>query len=174
MQKIKLFRDIEGNILDIGGGGEGIIGRLYPTQAIVIDNRKDELLEAPKGPIKLIMDAREMCFVDECFDNVTAFYSFMFINKDDHPKVIKEISRVLKDGGRLYVWDTKIEEANPFLADIEITIDEQVISTTYGVGKKDAYQDAEYFRKLISTSGFKLIEESTEGEHFYQCWKNLG
>jgi ubiquinone/menaquinone biosynthesis C-methylase UbiE len=98
----------------------------------------------------------------------------MFINKNDHPKVIGEISRVLRRGGTLYLWDTKIEEANPFLTDIEITIDEQVISTTYGVGKKDAYQDAEYFRKLISTSGFTLIEESTEGEHFYQCWKNLG
>lgn len=60
MQKVELIREIKGNILDIGGGGEGIIGRLYPTQAIVIDNRKDELLEAPRGPIKLVMDARKM------------------------------------------------------------------------------------------------------------------
>lgn len=37
-------------ILDIGGGGEGIIGMRYSNRVISIDTRKDELEEAPTGP----------------------------------------------------------------------------------------------------------------------------
>ena len=33
-------------MLDIGGGGEGVIGRLYGRQVVAIDNRQEELDEA--------------------------------------------------------------------------------------------------------------------------------
>ena len=46
---IILKHELEGSILDIGGGGEGTIGRLYGTQVIAIDNRQEELDEAPEG-----------------------------------------------------------------------------------------------------------------------------
>ena len=46
---IILEHELEGSILDIGGGGEGTIGRLYGTQVIAIDNRQEELDEAPEG-----------------------------------------------------------------------------------------------------------------------------
>ena len=41
----RVFLDgtLKGSILDIGGGGEGIIGRLYKEQVIAIDNRQEEL-----------------------------------------------------------------------------------------------------------------------------------
>ncbi len=78
---IELTKNIRGNILDIGGGGEGIIGRIYPERTISIDIRKEELEEAPEGPIKIVMDAKNMSFMDNCFDNVAAFYSFMFMIK---------------------------------------------------------------------------------------------
>lgn len=41
--RINLKKELKGDILDIGGGGEGIIGRLYTNQVISIDNRKEEL-----------------------------------------------------------------------------------------------------------------------------------
>lgn len=37
---IQLNRELAGKILDIGGGGEGIIGRLYGRQVTAIDNRQ--------------------------------------------------------------------------------------------------------------------------------------
>ena len=43
---IKLQADLRGSILDIGGGGEGVIGRLYGRQVVAIDNRQEELDEA--------------------------------------------------------------------------------------------------------------------------------
>lgn len=44
---IEMQRDIKGSILDIGGGGEGIIGQIYRDKVIAIDNCRQELDEAP-------------------------------------------------------------------------------------------------------------------------------
>lgn len=76
MKKIILRKEITGNIHDIGGGGEGIIGSIYTEQVIAIDNRLNELEEAPDGPIKIVMYARQLSFEGECFesDNQGDFY----------------------------------------------------------------------------------------------------
>jgi ubiquinone/menaquinone biosynthesis C-methylase UbiE len=61
-----------GLILDIGGGGEGVIGRLFGSRVVAIDPLQRELEEAPVGPLKVVMDARELKFLDGSFDTVTA------------------------------------------------------------------------------------------------------
>ena len=50
----------EGFVLDIGGGGEGVIGRLKGKDVVAIDIRRDELEEAVEGPLKIVMDARDL------------------------------------------------------------------------------------------------------------------
>jgi len=50
--------DSAGYILDIGGGGEGVIGKLKGEQVIAIDSSKRELEEAAAGPLKIVMDAK--------------------------------------------------------------------------------------------------------------------
>ena len=62
--KIVLQKELQGKILDIGGGGEGIIGRLYGPQVIAIDYRQDELDEAPASCEKRLMDATALDFAD--------------------------------------------------------------------------------------------------------------
>lgn len=57
---IKLNRELNGKILDIGGGGEGIIGRLYTHQVTAIDIRQSELDEAPGDFEKVLMDGNEL------------------------------------------------------------------------------------------------------------------
>jgi hypothetical protein len=49
--------DATGFILDIGGGGEGVIGQLKEKQVIAIDRNRRELEEAPDGPLKIVMNA---------------------------------------------------------------------------------------------------------------------
>src|SRR5690348_1504129 len=71
-----------GYILDIGGGGEGIIGQMKPSQVIAIDLVKRELEEAPPGPLKIVMDATDLKFLDRSFDTVTAFFSLMYMRPD--------------------------------------------------------------------------------------------
>lgn len=71
---VKIEKDIKGSILDIGGGGEGIIGRIYKESVIAIDNRQDEQDKAPDCCEKRLMDARNLLFKEQSFDNVTFFY----------------------------------------------------------------------------------------------------
>jgi hypothetical protein len=48
----------QGLILDIGGGGEGVIGQLKGKQVVAIDLSRQELDEAPGEPLlKIVMDA---------------------------------------------------------------------------------------------------------------------
>ncbi len=90
MTIIKLQRELKGCILDIGGGGEGIIGRMYGWQVTAIDNRQEELDEAPNSSIKILMDAEHLAFLDKTFDNTTFFYSLMYMSKDTQEKAIAE------------------------------------------------------------------------------------
>ncbi len=98
---------IEGGfILDIGGGGEGVIGQLRGKDVVAIDFRKEELLEASDGPLKIIMDAKDLKFLDESFKTATAFFSLMYLKeKEDQLKVFREVARVLKPGGKFHIWE---------------------------------------------------------------------
>ena len=108
-QKVRL-KDFqtEGWILDLGGGGEGIIGQLKGSQVVAIDPVKNELLEAPDGPLKIIMDARKLEFLDESFNMVTAFFTLMYIPAADHPGVLREAWRVLRPSGKLLIWEVAL------------------------------------------------------------------
>lgn len=167
MQKIHLDNSIEGSILDIGGGGEGIMGRIYQSQLIAVDNRQEELDEAPVGFVKQLMDARKLDFAPESFDNVSFFYTFMYIDKADHESVFKEAIRVLRKQGSLYIWDSRISEADPFIIDLEIDAAGQTVRTSYGIYKDDAAQDEKYFVELAQRLGLGLAEQRTEAGQFY-------
>ncbi len=165
-----MVKEIEGSILDIGGGGEGIVYRVYLGQVVSIDNLLEELEESPDGPRKIVMDARQIAIPNEYFDNATAFFSFMYMPKLDHPSVIAEIKRILKNHGNFYLWEPDIETANPFIAELEINANGCQLNTTYGVYKEDTFQNASYYKALLNNRGFKLtLEENTTGR-FYQCW----
>ena len=81
--------DAAGFVLDIGGGGEGVIGRLKGKQVVAIDRSKRELKEAAAGPLKIVMDATDLQFLDQSFGTATAFYTLMYI------KEVDTLSRVL-------------------------------------------------------------------------------
>ena len=103
--EIKDFK-ADGFILDIGGGGEGVIGRLKGIQVIAIDIIKNELLEAADGPFKILMDARDLSFLEASFNTATAFFSLMYIKtKEDQQKIFNEVGRVLKPGGKALVLE---------------------------------------------------------------------
>jgi ubiquinone/menaquinone biosynthesis C-methylase UbiE len=124
-------------ILDIGGGGEGVIGQLAGDQVVAIDRSERELREAPEGPLKIVMDATQLDFLDESFQTVTCFFSLMYMPLDIHLQVFSEITRVLKSGGRCLIWDYTI----PVQGDIQqpigafkltVNLPDRVINTGYG------------------------------------------
>jgi ribosomal protein S18 acetylase RimI-like enzyme len=161
----------DGWILDIGGGGEGVIGRVAGTRVVAIDRLKTELVDAPDGPLKIVMDARDLQFPDAMFAAATAFYSFLYMRDEDLPKVFAEAARVLAPDGQLLVWDTALpprsEEAKDLvLVPITVTLpDGQQISTGYGSPWPAAGRDASHYARLAAAAGLREIRAQQIGHH---------
>lgn len=165
---ITLKKEFNGKILDIGGGGEGVIGRLYTNQVVAIDIRQDELDEAPAGFEKILMDATQLDFKDNSFDHVTSFYTLMFMDTEDQRRAISEAARVLASDGELHIWDCDIPSANPdpFLIDVIVRLPNEQISTTYGVIKQDT-QSEKSIAEMCANAGLKLTGRSQSEYGFY-------
>lgn len=161
----------EGLILDIGGGGEGVIGQLNGPQVIAIDISEEELLDAPPGPLKLVMDARKLTFVPDSFNTATVFFTFMYIKAGDHETVLQQIRRVLKPGGRLLIWDVNFRDRPPDKTRVLFTYTAQLparqIRSGYGVSWPEGVQDLGYWVALCERAGFKAGVEKDWGHWFY-------
>ena len=171
---ITLDKDLNGKILDIGGGGEGIIGQLYTSQVVAIDIRQDELDEAPTEFEKILMDTTHLKFKENSFDHVTSFYTLMYMNTEDQKTAITEASRVLKNNGKLHIWDCDIISAypEPFCIDISIQLPNKHIATTYGITKMDSQDENSITKKCIN-SGLRLVTKKYSKYGFYLCFKKI-
>lgn len=160
-------------ILDIGGGGEGIISQVYGEKVVAIDLSEEELKEAPTNEsLKIIMDARQLNFLDEQFDTVTSFFTFMYINNKDLNQVFKEVKRVLKPGGKLLIWDLKIpkkkeEDKDIFATRLIVKFKNKSIETGYGNLWKDNEQDIKKFSELVLENDLEIINQRKGNQHFY-------
>lgn len=171
---IMLKKEWKGSILDIGGGGEGVIGRLYGKQVLAIDNCQEELDEAPDGFAKVLMDATDLSFEDGCFDHVSFFFSLMFMGGEEQRRALLEAARVLKPGGEMHIWDCDIVSAypEPFCVDVGVQLPGEEIHTTYGIGKRDGQDEASITRMCLD-AGLRLLGRSTETTGFslrFQKW----
>jgi len=151
-------------ILDIGGGGEGIIGKLNGTQVVAIDTSERELAETRNEALKIIMDATDLKFLPNSFDVCTAFFSLMYIPKSEHSKVFEEAHRVLKDTGQFLLWDVHIPrtEMKQFIVPLQVHLPDETVETAYGV--KWQPQDVNHFKELAEEHQFKVVDEWSKGE----------
>jgi len=159
-------------ILDLGGGGEGIIGRLRSRQVVALDIRRDELEESPPGPIKVIADARTLPFLDRSFDAATAFFFLMYVTREDRPAVLAEAHRILKPGGTLRIWDVTIpphEGRSPsaFIVPVHVELPGASVNTGYGVRWDGREMSLESVVALAEAAGFSPVTQSRRGETFH-------
>lgn len=159
-------------ILDLGGGGAGVIGVLRGKQVVAVDNRQDELDESPEGPVKVLADARELPFEEASFDAATAFFFLMYVQPSDRGKILAEAFRVLKPGAALRIWDATIPPAPPkapglFVVPVTALLPGRTLRTAYGAAWKSRTLDPDAVVGEAGAAGFELVgrEEWKSGFH---------
>lgn len=161
--------DAEGFILDIGGGGEGIIGKLNGRDVVAIDLSSEELEETENDALKIVMDATDLKFVPSTFAAATSFFTLLYVDREKQEKVFSEVRRVLRDGGRFLIWDVRIPdeaEGKPFfLVQLEVSLPDEAVTTGYGV--KKSFQDMDRFKDLAARTGFEVGDEWSRDDLFH-------
>jgi len=163
---------LDGRILDIGGGGEGVISRHAGDAVIVIDKLKGELEESPDVGIKIVMDATDMKFLDDTFDHATCFFSLMYMSDETIEKTLHEAYRVLKIGGCLWIWDVTIPPSDgegTFVMQLEIQLAGEKITTGYGIGWGNGHkgQTLDDIRGLCQGIGLDVVESAESGQTLF-------
>jgi len=165
--------DTVGLILDIGGGGRGVIGELKGQQVIAIDPSKPELEGAADGPLKIIMDATNLQFLDETFHTATSFYTLMYIKTfEAHEKVFVEVYRVLASGGRFLIWDANFparidKQKDIAVFPLTVKLPEEEIDTAYGVLWPENGRIVSYYLQLADDAGFEVVSTREDGQQLF-------
>ena len=173
IQEITLNKFSEdGLIVDIGGGGEGLVSRIDGARVCAIDYRISEIREAQiHNPSSnwFVSDARCLCFRDETFDIATLWFSMGYLrtqkNKD---LVLREAHRVLKSGGLLSIFASHITcLEDVFIIHLRFTLPDGTVSQTgYGV-RGNQNQTLECVKRLLNQIGFRILS-SEESDFWFQ------
>ncbi|MHA1228698.1 MAG: class I SAM-dependent methyltransferase [Candidatus Hodarchaeales archaeon] len=167
---LSTFSCRQGWVLDIGGGGEGVIGHLLGKRVIAIDKSREELEETQNESLKIIMDARNLLFLDNVFQTITMFFTLMFLQENEIEIVFNEISRVLIKEGDLFIWDITIEDneiAGKKYVQLPLTVilpyGKRIMT---GYGTKAKKQNIEDFINLATKHQLALLEKSKNDKTF--------
>jgi SAM-dependent methyltransferase len=161
----------EGWILDIGGGGEGVIGRLKGSQVVAIDLYSWGMKRTPPGPLKLVMDATDLKFLDESFGTVTSFFTLMYMSPEQQNKAMREAYRTLKHGGRMRIWDVQLPAPPDPKKDIALypfvfRLPGETVETGYGTSFPKEAMDLPYYLKMAEAAGFNVESRRVAGNTF--------
>ena len=168
-QHIRIEAIPQGKVIDIGGGGAGVIAQVGGARVVAIDKHESEIDEARgKAPDAqwMVADATALPFADHSFDNATAFFSCMYMPGGVLKQVFRETLRVLTKGGEFWIWDAEMApKGRAFAIRVQVGLpDKPSVNTAYGVQAKE--QSAEGMGRLLQEAGFELVE-STRREHWF-------
>ncbi len=171
-QTITITRIPNGSILDIGGGGEGVIAQIGGKWITAVDKLQSEIDEAkPQAPDAnwLCADATNLSgFPDGSFDNATAFFSGLYMTKEILVEVFREVYRLIPEKGVFWIWDAIIDyQIGPFIIQLRIEIPNgKVVTTGYGRRRVERDRNVSDTQRLLKESSFS-IEEVKEHQYWY-------
>ncbi len=171
VQKLQLQRIRQpGVILDIGGGGEGLVSRIEGSRVIAVDLNISKIRGAmiyEPDSIWITGDGRQLGFNDCTIDVVTLWFSLSYM-KDVETKqtVVDESFRVLKPSGKISILGCHIDcEEERFVFRAEFALPDEFDSKiSYAVNRGEG-QSLDSISRLLERSGFEIIE--TESHEFW-------
>lgn len=174
-----LLEDIkgEGLILDIGGGGEGLVARLAGSRVCAVDVNIDKIREARiynEHANWFNCDGASLCFKDASFDVATLWFSLGYMRTwRMKERVLQEVYRVLKDGARLSIWACRIDcEEQGLLLRTDIVFPDGTLSRFgFGVAGQQN-QTPDTIMRILDSAGF-AIENAREEDYvfYFDCRK---
>lgn len=119
----------------------------------------------------VVGDARGLCFTDDHFDYISSISAIEHIEGDGDTAAIRELSRVLKPGGRLVL-------TVPFNYQCykEFWISENTYTLAYRgtpLFYQRHYDDEALWRRLIEPSGLHLLKRAIFGEPSIRCFNTV-
>jgi len=176
-QHIRIEEIPAGKVIDIGGGGEGVIAQAGGARVIAIDKHQSEIDEArghaPEAQW-VVANATALPFEGHSFDSATAFFSCMYMPGDTLSDVFRETRRVLRIGGEFWIWDAEMAPKGRVFA-LRLQVDlpgKPSVHTAYGVRAKE--QSAEGMGRLLQEAGFELAEMTRRKHWFFIKARNVG
>jgi ubiquinone/menaquinone biosynthesis C-methylase UbiE len=158
----------QGRVIDIGGGGEGVIAQAGGAGVVAVDKHISEIHEARVKALDVpwvVADATELPCSNQCFDNATAFFSCMYMSADVKEKVFRETRRVLKKGGEFWIWDAHIvPKRQVFAIRLQVDLSTHTINAVYGARARE--QSAMGIGSLLQEAGFEA-EVITNRKHWF-------
>lgn len=150
------------SILDIGGGGEGLVSRLEGQRVFAVDIRFDKIQEARLYDVHsqwILADARSICFQDASFNVASFWFSLGYFHSFKLKfAALAEAFRCMKEGGLLSIIAAKIankEEKHVFNAHF-VFPNGSISQIGFGVrGKQN--QNVAIISQLVRSAGFKVI-----------------
>ena len=168
-----------GIIIDIGGGGEGLVSRIEGSRVFAVDIQMDEIREAGihDPPSNwFVADGMNLPFRNEMFDICTMWFSLGYM-KDWLVKrtVLQEVYRVLKKDGLVSIIAMKIDcEEEKLVFKVDYYFPDGTPSRTgYGV-RGNQNQTIETISRLLDEIGFTIVE-TDDYVHWFKiyCSKSL-
>jgi ubiquinone/menaquinone biosynthesis C-methylase UbiE len=172
VQKIELKHlPQEGFIIDIGGGGEGLVSRIEASRVCVVDINLNKIREAMiYGQVSqwILSDARMLSVKDERFNVATLWFSLGYVqDRDSKAQVLAEVARVLRQSGHISILGARITCSEPrfVLRTLLHLPDGSVSKMSYGMDGRQK-QDSEAVAKLLRETGFSNITYEDNGHWF--------
>lgn len=168
------FRRLPGSglVLDLGGGGEGIVSRIEGSRVCAVDVNLNEIREAQiygSSPQWLAGSGESLPFRKEVFEAAAIWFSLEYMTKWEMKRAaIQEAFRVLKRKGTLSVMSSKVVcREERFLLMLRYTLpDGGVYESGYGVWGNQG-QTMEKIGRIIEQTGFLLTTRDDNGHWFH-------
>lgn len=161
------FNRVKGGIvLEIGcgnGAGAKTIKKYFLPKRIIATDLDPRMISIAKRNIHDpaitldVADAAKLPYKNASFDAVFDYLAIHHIPAPHWEKSLKELYRVLKPGGLVFIWDTTIETFNTLWGRVIKKITDHPYESMY---TEEEFKS--YFKKL----GFKIFKEDKDTRHF--------